>query len=135
MELTDLKLSEIKEVCKIMGATPREADRLLESGDWVLLDDTEADEKLTELIEESIWAFNPTFLSSITGIDSGVFEAVQNNGRCESNNEALLKIVEATCGIDYLVNEAVMWDGRGHFISSYDGHEYEVGDYFLYRFN
>ena len=37
--------------------------------------------------------------------------------------------------MDELIEEAVSLDGRGHFLASYDGHENEHNDYFIYRTN
>jgi hypothetical protein len=31
------------------------------------------------------------------------------------------------------MKDAISTDGRGHFISSYDGEENEQGDYYIYR--
>ena len=133
MELTDLKISEIKEVCKIMACTPHEANDLIESGDWSLLDENEAQEQVTDYIKESLWAFNPDFLSGETNIDIEVFNAIQANDSCEDNNKAMLKLVESTCGLESFVETALQYCGRGHFISGYDDEEHEVGEHFLYQ--
>lgn len=37
--------------------------------------------------------------------------------------------------LDKLIRDAILSDGRGHFLSSYDGAEEEEGDYFIYRIN
>jgi hypothetical protein len=104
--------------------------------DYLILTDEEADEKAKEYILDSLWAFTPNFLASATGIDLEVFEAIQNNGRCESNNDAILRLVDDE---DALVEEAIMWDGRGHFLSHYDGNEdsetVNETEYFIYRQN
>ena len=104
--------------------------------DYLVLTDDEADEKAKEYILDSLWAFTPNFLASATGIDLEVFEAIQNNGRCESNNDAILRLVDDE---DALVEEAISWDGRGHFLSHYDGAEnsetVNETEYFIYRQN
>ena len=104
--------------------------------DYLVLTDDEADDKAKEYILDSLWAFTPNFLASATGIDSEVFEAIQNNGRCESNNDAILRLVDDE---DALVEEAISWDGRGHFLSHYDGNEgsetVNETEYFIYRQN
>jgi hypothetical protein len=104
--------------------------------DYLILTDEEADEKAKEYILDSLWAFTPNFLSHVTGIDSEVFEAIQNNGRCESNNDAILSTVDDE---DALVDEAIRWDGRGHFLNPYNGQENEETvngvAYFIYRQN
>jgi hypothetical protein len=102
--------------------------------DYLVLTEDEADEKVKEYIEETLWAFSPTFLSSVTGVDEIVFEAIQDNGKCEGNNDAIMSILDATdTSICDVAEEAIRWDGRGHFLSSYDGEETEVyvdGEYY-----
>jgi hypothetical protein len=103
---------------------------------YIVLTDDEADEKAKECILDSVWAFNPSFLASETGIDVEVFEAIQNNNRCESNNQAILSMIDDE---EEFVSSAISADGRGHFMSSYDGNENEetVGDttFYIYRIN
>jgi hypothetical protein len=86
-----------------------------------------------------LWAFKSSFLASETGVDEEVFEAIQSNDRCESNNPAIRSIIDVTCGLDEFVLSAVCADGRGHFLSLYDGEELETTvegiDYHIYRQN
>ena len=110
--------------------------------EYMILTDDEADEKVAEYIKDSVWAFNPSFLSSHSGIDEGVFKLLQD--KCESANEAVLKLIK---DFDKFVEDAVGTDGRGHFLSSYDGEENEIGlfkffcpeynneTYYIYRTN
>ena len=102
--------------------------------DYLVLTDREADEKVEEYIEENLWAFSPNFLSSVTGVDEIVFEAIQDNGKCEDNNDAIMSILDATnTSISEVVEEAIICDGRGHFLDRYSGEEIEVyvdGEYY-----
>jgi hypothetical protein len=102
--------------------------------DYLVLTDSEADDRVAEYIEDSLWAFTPNFLSSVTGVDVSVFEAIQANGEYDDNNGAILSIISATnTDMREVVEEAVRWDGRGHFLSQYDGEEVEVyadGEYY-----
>lgn len=132
--MKQMKFSEIKEVCEIIGCTATELPELLEE-DWLLLTDSEADLYCKDRIEESVWAFNPEFLAEITDLDVDVIKSIQDNNKCEDNNDVFLKLIEASCGLDAFVETAISWDGRGHFIGSYDGAEYEIGDLYLYRLN
>lgn len=86
-----------------------------------------------EEITESLWAFKPEFLSSLTGFPTVIFKALQ--GECENSNEAVLALVEKSCGLSKFVKAAVNADGRGHFLSPYDGKEIQEGEYLLYRVN
>lgn len=116
-----------------------EADEYDEDGDYLVLTDEEADEKTAEYIEYSLWAFTPWFLADQTGLPVEVFEAIQDNGKCESNNDAILSIIEKTCGLDEFVQSAISADGRGHFIAHYDHKENEEtvnGEtFYIYRTN
>jgi hypothetical protein len=56
--------------------------------------------------------------------------------KCEGANDSILALIEKTDGgLDGFVEEAVSVDGRGHFLSGYDGEECEVGEFFAYRIN
>jgi hypothetical protein len=106
-----------------------------DGAEYLVLTDEEADNKAKEYILDSLWAFNASFLAGETGIDEDVFTAISNNNKCESNNDAISSLIKGTCGFDSLVESAVCADGRGHFMSSYDGEENEQGDFFIYRTN
>ncbi len=102
---------------------------------YEVLTEDEAEQAASDAIKESLWAFNADFLSGETGLDSQVFEEIQKNDRCESNNPAIASIIVGTCGMDVFVQSAISADGRGHFLSTYDGEENEVGEFFIYRTN
>jgi hypothetical protein len=125
------------------GTDPPEAfrDGCFESGpgEWRVATDEEADACAREYVKDSLWAFRPSFLSSVTGLDEKIFNAFVKADLCEDANEAVEALVEHTCGLDKLVEDAVTADGRGHFLSSYDGEEREIvvdGTYlYFYRIN
>lgn len=96
------------------------------------------DEMLIAVIEEirnSLWAFNPSFLASKTGLSTLVFEALQP--QCENSNDAIESLVESKGGIEPFVESAVAADGRAHFLNRYDGNELSVNingtTYYAYR--
>jgi len=101
-------------------------ENLFEYGnrEYLVLTDEEADERVTDYIKDSLWAFNAWFLAEQTGLDSIVFEALQP--LCESANDAILSIVEKFDGLDDFVEAAVQADSRGHFLNAWDGTEDEV---------
>jgi len=106
--------------------------------EYRVLTDDEAYVAYKETIEQSLWAFNASFLSGETGIDDSVFVALAE--QCEGCNDAVRSIVDGSCGIDSFVESAVGADGRGHFLNHYDGEENEFctddNDYwYLYRTN
>jgi len=98
--------------------------------EYLVLNDEEAQTRCEEDIKQSIWAFVPSFLSFHTGIDEDIIKSVQEH--CESSNDMLLNSIK---DIEKFINEAIASDGRGHFISYYDGNEYEENDLFIYRLN
>jgi hypothetical protein len=105
-----------------------------EGGTYMVLTDDEADEAVREYIESSLWAFNADFLAGNTGLPSEVFESLQND-KYEDANDPIHTIVTKCGDFDRLVRDAVMSDGRGHFLAQYDGVEDEEGDFFIYRTN
>ena len=98
--------------------------------EYLVLTEDEADDKVKEYIKETVWAFNPTFLSDHSGIDEEVFIKLQES--CETANDAIFKLIK---NFDNLVKDAIYVDGRGHFLAGYDGNENEQGDFYLYRTN
>jgi len=98
--------------------------------EYLVLNDKEAQKRCEEDIKQSIWAFRSSFISMHTRIDEEIIKSVQEH--CESSNDMLLNSIK---DIEKFINEAIASDGRGHFISYYDGHEHEENDLFIYRLN
>lgn len=96
-----------------------------DGGEWVLCTYEEAEKRARDYILDSIWAFNPSFISSHSGIDSDIIAAVQANDKCESNNDMLLRLIKDK---GHFVSDAIGSDGIGHFLSSYDGECQELGN-------
>lgn len=111
--------------------TPNEYEA--EGNTYLVLTDEEADEAAREGIAESLWAFNASFLAEQTELPEEVFTALQD--KCEDANETFRKLVDTTCGLDSFVSEAVSSDGRAHFLNTYDGHEWQEGEFYIYRTN
>jgi hypothetical protein len=104
-----------------------------------VLTDEEADELAYDSIMDSLWAFSSSFLAGETGIDEDVFLALFNNGKCESNNDAVASLIKSSCGLQEFVDSAISADGRGHYINRYDGNEHEVKvgrkTFYIYRWD
>lgn len=108
--------------------------------EYLVLTEDEADELAAERIKESLWAFNAEFISSHTkhGLDDDQIKALKEmQGKlCESANSIVEALIE---DLDHFIEDAIRCDGRGHFISSYDGEEYEVGEkvveFYIYQTN
>ncbi len=113
---------------------------LIEIGrqEYLVLTDSEADAKAREYILDSVWAFNKSFLDchseAIAEIDEKAFAKLQEG--CESVNKAFIAMID---DLDHFVEDAINSDGRGHFISQYDGEENEVSIdgtwFYVYRLN
>mgnify|MGYP003480099808 CR=1 FL=1 len=97
--------------------------------------DKEADEKAAEYIKESAWAFNASFIIDHSNLPYEGIEMIQTfQQKCEGANETILALIG---DFDKFVSDAISADGRGHFLSSYDGEENEEtvnGEtYYIYR--
>lgn len=112
--------------------------RIDAGAEYLLMTDEQADEKAEEYIKSSLWAFNSDFIighSKVLDYDKGsedILKAIQE--QCESGNDAVLRLID---DIDEFIEDAISSDGRGHFLSSYDGNEYELqkGDFVYIREN
>jgi len=104
-------------------------------GDYLILDYEEADELAEVCILDTVWAFNANFLQYYLcdgALTAGQIDALRGGSFEDINDAFLIMLGEKK---KQFVKDAIWSDGRGHFISSYDGHEYEVGNYFVYRIN
>ena len=126
--MNDAKLKALAE-CMFDGDL-QEAE--LYEDDYLVLTDAQADEACSEYIRESLWAFHPTFLVSHCCAGMTVQAIAKIQELYEDANEPLLRMVD---DFAHLVSDAIAADGRGHFLSPYDGEEHEAGDYFIYRVN
>ena len=108
--------------------------------EYLVLTDKEADEKAQEEIENSLWAFNADFIlrhcSTYDEMDCYEFEQTEKALRkaqentCESLNPLVKALIE---DMDDFVEDAIISDGRGHFIARYDGDESEENGFYIYR--
>lgn len=128
-------------LAKLLGVKRNEVDQSTyddctfeaDGAEYRVYTDDEAEEACTDYIKESLWAFNADFLSGYTRINSIVFERLSE--LCEGANDAVLSIINACGGLDGFAKKAISADGRGHFLSSYDGDEIECGNFYAYRTN
>ena len=135
--------NKIKALAEYLGES---AENLRDNGDnyfqvvdgleYLVLTDGEADDKAQEYIEDSLWAFKSEFILEACGLDSSsnvINSLSEMQGKsCECCNDFIRALVEGTCGIDTFVEAAIDSDGRGHFLSTYDGEEGEQGGYYIY---
>ena len=105
---------------------------------YLVLTDEEATERTTEYIKQSLWAFNASFIIDHSKLPYEAEEMIANFQRekCEDANDVMEALIE---DMDKFVADAISADGRGHFMSSYDGQEHEEtieGEtFYIYRIN
>lgn len=107
--------------------------------EYAIGDDDQADDAALEYIKESLWAFNADFIAGEIG-NYDLKPAIEAlSEKCEGGNDGIMALIEAFTTIEDFVQSAISADGRGHFISSYDGEEneteYNWTDYYIYRVN
>ena len=109
--------------------------------EYLVLTDAEAAAEVRVRIEDSLWAFDPSFIaehSVLAIIPRGAALALiaTCQQKCEDANPVLKALV---VDMDKFVAHAVSADGRGHFLSPYDGKEHvvDVGwdTFYIYRVN
>jgi hypothetical protein len=116
------------------------------SKEYLVLTDEEADREVKDYIKNSLFAFNTSFI--VPFVREDVAEGIEEEGgsveeyveqlkeKYEDGNADLEDLID---DMDRFVRDAVMSDGRGHFLSSYDGNELEQKVngkwYFIYRVN
>lgn len=94
----------------------------VEGREYLVLIEEEADERAKEEILNSIWAFNASFIEDYTdGIDAETIKIIQE-AKYEDANEPIKRMIK---DLDSFVEDAISADGRGHFLSGYDGEENE----------
>lgn len=111
---------------------------IVDGKEYLVYTDKQADKAAKEYILETAWAFNTWFImdnlnARFSKVNSDTMEEIIKDcqSRCESGNDAILEFIKKG---DF-VSDAIRYDGRGHFLSSYDGNEYEQDCYYIYRAN
>lgn len=102
-----------------------------DDGEYLVLTELEAQAAVLENIKESVWAFKAEFLAKWIPLKVPAIKGLQEG--CENCNEAILARIGSK--LEDFVAAAVAADGRGHFLSGYDGEEVKIGNYFIYRSN
>jgi hypothetical protein len=88
----------------------------------------QADKAALECARESLWAFQSTYIGSFLDLSETAIKAI---AEMQSKlYEGAQEIIEAMLvgRVDEFLAEAVSVDGRGHFLSHYDGAEQDGED-------
>jgi len=113
----------------------------VEGSEYLVLTNEEANEKTQEYILETLWAFNADFIlknSVVINWNNDTKKALteMQSKLCEGSNEIIKAIIK---DMDQFVEKAIDADGRGHFLSTYDGNENEEEvngvTYYIYQTN
>lgn len=96
------------------------------SQDMAIGTDVLADRAVYMEIMESLWAFNTEWLAQHSRRSYEFIHALQ--ARHEAGNDAIRATIRNK---KKFVEDAVAADGRGHFLSSWDGSEHTLDDYFV----
>lgn len=106
-------------------------------GEFLVLTDTEANETAQAYIVDSLWTFNVEFILDTCELNNTPEIAstlrVMLSSACEGANEFVKTLVEGTCGLGQFTQAAIDSDGRGPFVSLYDGEENECDGLYIYR--
>ncbi len=143
---TIIKLLKLKELKEATGKELAEKEywdyenqmATMEDGsEYLVLTDEEADERAEEEIKNCLWAFNTDFIiehMADVPYSTELVNAISQmqSSLCESANNIVAAMVD---DVEEFCNDAIIADGRGHFISWYDGEEIETENFFIYRIN
>lgn len=104
-----------------------------ESREYLVLTDKQAGKRAEEYIEDSLWAFNTSWLMDYIDLPERAIDAIKEG--YEDSGPAIKKLIGSSKKWQEFVSDSIRADGRGHFLSGYDGDENEEGEYFIYRVN
>jgi len=119
--------------CKASEVEEKDGEYEAEGKTFLVLSDEEATKRATEYIKDSLWAFNYGFLCTHSETISKIPEKSYTKMAgelCESFNDAVTAMVD---DVDYLAEDAIKSDGRGHFLNTYDNEENESDGLYIYR--
>jgi len=102
--------------------------------EYLIMTDEEATEYVKEKIEKELWTFQADFIIEHSKLTFESVEMVKvfQEKKCEDANDTIKALIE---DLPEFIEDAIGMDGRGHFISSYDGAENEQDGLFIYRTN
>lgn len=103
--------------------------------DYSVADEDESDEAIEDSLRGSVWAFNSVFILEVCGLPLELAPCIKSfqSSQCENANDAIAALIYKTCGWQAFTEAAISADGRGHYLSSYDGEEHESDNYLIYK--
>ena len=137
-----LEVSEEEDMQNIQEDDSQENLFTYYNEEYLVLTEEEADERAKEDILNSLWAFRASFIiehcSTYEDMDQWEYNSAVKSlehaqgQECENLNPLVRALIS---NIDEFVEDAIDADGRGHFISYYDGKENEQDGFYIYRIN
>jgi len=97
--------------------------------------DKEAQSACGENIRDMVWAFNANFIANHTkvGYSPELEKSIKSiQEQCEGSNAAVTALID---DMDEFIEDAILCDGRGHFLNNYDNREDAEDEYYIYRIN
>ena len=116
---------------KILNINNKEANNLINQEEYFVFTKNEKEEKLEEVIKESLCYFNYSFLANYTNLPEKVFEGLAK--LYEDSNDTIYILITKEKPFSDFIEECEKSDGAGHFLSHYDGNEIEKDEFFIYR--
>ena len=100
--------------------------------EYLILTDKEANARVDCIIRDSVENFSTEFIQRFTPISEEDIRVIKETSR---PNCILTECIEegGLGGMCKFIDSAIQTDGRGHFLSPYDGEENKAGNYFIYK--
>ena len=100
--------------------------------EYLVCTDDDADERAGETIRESLWAFSPWFIIEHTDLPNDASDMIAGfcAEKCEGANDTIEGMIT---DLGEFIEDAICADGRGRFLSSYDGEENEENGFYIYQ--
>lgn len=96
---------------------------------WLVGSEREADKAAKEYILDSLWAFKTSFIASVANLSNAEERAIEKMQRdmSEDANPIIRRIIGES-KLNHFVKMAIDADGRGHFLSPWNGEEVDSDD-------
>lgn len=103
-----------------------------DEGEFLVLDDEDADKLAEKYILDSLWAFNADFIINHTDLPYDAIDMIvaYQTEKYEDANDTIYVLIN---DIDEFISDAISEDGRGKFMNSYDDEEIEYDEWLIYR--
>ncbi|EOO11440.1 hypothetical protein [Bacillus cereus] len=130
----EIKVVDGLEVCEEKVVSLLEEQDVNESNEILVVDEEQRSAMVKEEILQSVWAFNPTFVTEnlkdeiCDELSSYELEQLRDSIKdmqekmCEGCNVVIKSMID----IDTFIENAIHSDGHGHFLNKENGEEYQL---------